>query len=139
MQNIIDEHAAQTEKATPQEPLIHKDESGVYDIDAFVKRSAEAVTRVRLMGKEYTLRKLTKDVMAEFNELGRELKRLEKLEQADPERDHGTDPHTLAARQLKCLLGTPDNIFDDIDIADVKEILTFIIGKVKGLGESVES
>jgi len=114
-----------------------KKADGVFDLDALIKRSNENVVKVQLMGQEYTLKKMTKKVMADFNQVGIELKRVERLLEADPDsyEEDKMSAHELASKQIQIVLGTPDGIFDEVDITDVKKILEFVVEKLGLSGE----
>lgn len=118
-----------------------KNDEGVYDLDALIKKSNDRVIRIRIQGKDYKVNKLTKKVIREFNKLGAELKVIERKLRDNPEGvvEDEMSPHELASRQLACLLSTPLDIFDEVDLIVVKNILDFVMEKIGLMGESIQN
>lgn len=137
MSNIIEEHAAG--QTVPQDPMDEfKTANGVYDLDAMVAKVRANEVKIRIGGNYYTVRPVTRKVMKEFQRLGQELKRMEDAAKTDANAEL-PEAHAIAGRQACILLGTPEDVFDEMDISVVQQIIEFIITKVKGLGELKES
>lgn len=117
-----------------------KDENNVFDLDLLIKKSNENITKVRIGGTEYVVKKMTRKVVAKFNELGAQMAKVEKMMKENPEAafEDKLSPHELAAKQLNCLMDTPLDAFDEVDLSVVKEILDFVVSKVAIMGESQE-
>lgn len=113
---------------------------GVFDLDQMIKRSRENVVKVRLGGVEYILKKMTRKVLAKFNQLGAELRRVEQMTKENPDLiiEDKMSPHELVSRQLNTVLDTPIDAFDEVDIIDLKNILEFVMEKIGLSGESQE-
>lgn len=126
------------EKANKVEDNVGSD--GVFDLDKMIKRSRENVVKVRLGGVEYTLKKMTRKVLAKFNQLGAELRRVEELTQKNPDLivEDKMSPHELVSKQLNTVLDTPIDAFDEVDIIDLKNILEFVMEKIGLSGESLK-